>query len=180
MAHLWVRDEAEQWAVMPLEQAAFTLTSCPPRPISGPSGGLSGGRGLVASVLLLRSGERDCTWILIASVGAEVSVNGMPLAAGIRVLADRDEIRVPSAGSYYFSTESLARVEEFPASEQTLFCPRCKQEIDKGTAAVRCPGCGVWHHQTEELNCWTYSDVCALCAHATEMNGGFRWTPEEL
>lgn len=175
MAHLWVRDEAEQWAVLPLEQAAFALTSCPPQPIVA----LSGARGLPASVLLLRTGATECTWVLIASPGAEVRVNGMPMAAGIRVLADRDEIRVSSA-SYYLSIESLARVDELPASDQTLFCPRCKQEIDKGAAAVRCPGCGVWHHQTEELNCWTYSDVCALCAHPTEMNGSFRWTPEEL
>ena len=162
--------------MLPLEQAAFTLMSVPPRPVAC----LSGSRGLPANVLLLRASEKDCTWVLIAGVGAEVSVNGMPLATGIRVLSDRDEIRVSSADSYYFSTESLASVEAFPASEHTLFCPRCKQEIDKGAAAVKCPACGVWHHQTEELNCWTYSDACALCAHPTEMNGCFRWTPEEL
>src|SRR5437773_2503848 len=123
MAHLWVRDEAEQWAVLRLEQAAFTLTSVPPRPVAC----LPGARGLPANVLLLRAGEKDCTWLLVAAAGAEVSVNGMPLVTGIQVLADRDEIRISSADSYYFSTESLASVEEFPASEHALFCPRCKQ-----------------------------------------------------
>jgi hypothetical protein len=176
MAHLWVRDEAEQWAVMPLEHAALSLTPGPPRPVAS----LADARALPANVLMLRTGETDPAWVLVAGSGAGVSVNGMPLAVGIRVLADRDEIRVSSADSYFFSTENLAIVEEFPASDQTLFCPRCKQDIEKGTEAVRCPACGVWHHQTEELNCWTYSDVCALCAHPTELNGGFRWTPEEL
>jgi hypothetical protein len=176
MAHLWVKNETEQWAVLPLEEAVFTLTARPPHPI----GSLLWENNVLANVLLLRTAGAETSWVLIAGSGTGVSVNGMPIATGIRVVADRDEIRVPGAGSFYFSTETLARVEEFPASEQALFCPRCKQEIEHAAKAVRCPGCGVWHHQTEELNCWTYSDVCALCAHPTELNGSFRWTPEEL
>jgi Zn finger protein HypA/HybF involved in hydrogenase expression len=118
--------------------------------------------------------------VLIASAETEVAVNGMPLVAGLRVLVNKDEIHVSSMDSYYFSAERLARVEKFPDAHQSLFCPRCKQEISSGVVAVRCPACGVWHHETDELNCWTYSDGCAMCGHSTEMNGTFRWTPEEL
>jgi hypothetical protein len=176
MAHLWVKNATEQWAVLPLEETAFTLTANPPHSI----GSLVEENNVLANVLLLRTAEAERTWVLVAGSGTGVSVNGMPLVTGIRVVGDRDEIRVPGSGSFYFSTETLARVEEFVAAEQTLFCPRCKQAIEAGAAAVKCPGCGVWHHQTEDLNCWTYSDICALCTNKTDLNGSFRWTPEEL
>lgn len=177
MAHLWVTTEARHWAVLPLEDDAFTLATNPPRPVRHPMGDGEA----FSNVLLVRtSGAEGTSWVLIAGAGSGVSVNGLPLATGLRVVSDRDEIRIPDAGALYFSTESLARVEPFAGSDQTLFCPRCKLEIEKGAEAVRCPACGVWHHQTEELNCWTYSEVCALCAHATDLNSAFQWTPEEL
>ena len=177
MAHLWVTTEAQQWAVLPLEDDALTLTTSPPQPVRHP---LPEGEAL-SNVLLVRTRATEgVTWVLIAGAGSGVSVNGLPLATGLRVVSDRDEIRVPGVSNLYFSTESLARVEEFSGSVQTLFCPRCKQEIGKGSMAVKCPSCGVWHHQTEDLNCWTYAVACALCAHATDLNAGFRWTPEEL
>ena len=34
MAHLWVTTEAQQWAVLPLEDDALTLTTSPPQPVS--------------------------------------------------------------------------------------------------------------------------------------------------
>ena len=98
----------------------------------------------------------------------------------MRVVSDRDEIRIAGKRSLYFSTESLARVEEFSSTGQTLFCPRCKQEIELGSGAVKCPSCGVWHHQTDELNCWSYSEVCALCTQSTDLDAWFQWTPEDL
>ncbi|HLF84581.1 MAG TPA: hypothetical protein VI837_10435 [Blastocatellia bacterium] len=177
MAHLWVTTEANQWAVLPLEDEAFMLTTNPPKPVRRP---LDQGE-VLSNVLLARTRGADAvTWVLIAGAGSGVSVNGLPLATGMRVVSDRDEIRIPGVSKLYFSTESLARVEEFSGSDQTLFCPRCKQEIEKGAAAVKCPACAVWHHQTEDLSCWTYAEVCALCAHATDLNAGFQWTPEEL
>ena len=176
MAHLWVTTETNEWAVLPLDDGAFTFTATPPQPVCHPLGD-----GEVSSALLVRArGPDAATWVLIAGAGLGVSVNGLPLATGMRVVADRDEIRIPGVSCLYFSTESLARVEEFCGSDQTLFCPRCKQKVEKGEAAVKCPACGVWHHQTEELNCWTYSEVCALCAQATDLNAGFLWTPEDL
>jgi hypothetical protein len=176
MAHLWVRDEAERWAVLPLEREAFSLSSTPPRPIARQ---LGEGDALCDALLIRADSPQADSWVLIASAGAGVSVNGVPLGAGIRVVSDRDQIRVGGEHEYYFSTETLARIEQFPGGEQPMYCPRCKQEIDAGASAVKCPACGVWHHQTDELNCWTYAQVCALCAQPTEMSTGFRWTPEE-
>jgi len=177
MAHLWVTTEANQWAVLPLEDEAFALTTSPPKAVRRPP---NDGEMLSGVVLVRTGGASAVTWVLIASPGSGVAVNGLPLATGMRVVSDRDEIRIPGVSNVYFSTEGLAHVEEFPGSDQTLFCPRCKQEIEKGAAAVKCPACGVWHHQTEDLNCWTYAEVCALCAHATDLGAGFQWTPEDL
>ena len=50
--------------------------------------------------------------------------------------------------------------------------------------AVRCPNqrCGAWHHQdaAQSLDCWTYGPTCNLCGRSTQLDAGFRWTPEEL
>lgn len=176
MAHLWVRDRTESWAVLPLEHDAFALNAESPQPIARRLGDVEAR----SEVLLIRtdSGKAN-SWILIANATAGVSVNGIPLLAGIRVVSDRDQIRMRGAHEFYFSTETLAHIQPFPGGEQTMFCPRCKQEIESGTSAVKCPACGVWHHQADELNCWTYAEVCALCAQPTDMSSGFRWTPDE-
>jgi hypothetical protein len=114
-------------------------------------------------------------WVLLARPGAAVRINGRRV--GVRVLRERDEIVVGAARAF-FSTERLAQVEAFPGGSAAIFCPRCKQEIAHGSLAVRCPGCGSWYHQREELGCWLYSQRCQHCAQATPLDGGFRWEPE--
>jgi hypothetical protein len=109
---------------------------------------------------------------------------------GARLLCDKDEIVVrvngsPAALHCYFSTERQAEVVPFPGADGVeVRCARCRQPIEKGQMAVRCPnpGCGVWHHQDAESNllCWNYGAVCALCPHTTHLDGTFRWTPEDL
>jgi len=80
----------------------------------------------------------------------------------------------------FFSTERLATTEAYPGSPSRAFCPRCTQVIAVGEQAVRCPGCGLWHHGTEQLPCWTYGECCAVCSQPTGVDAGFQWTPEEL
>jgi len=100
----------------------------------------------------------------------------------MRVLEDKDEIRTAGAGSLIFSTERRACVEPFPGMDRPAMCPRCGTEIEVNTPAVRCPGCGVWHHQNidNELPCWTYAETCATCDQPTDLGTDFRWTPEGL
>ena len=171
MAHLWVRDVEEQWAVLPLDGIAFSLSLNPPRAVNGET---------VSGAVLLKSVHAGSeTWVLVT--GAEsVSVNGRRVALGMRVVKDLDKISVEGVGTYFFSTESLASVKAFPGSEQKIFCPRCRQDITAEVPAVQCPQCGVWYHQTEELPCWTYSERCALCPQTTAMEAGYKWTPEDL
>jgi hypothetical protein len=162
VAHLWVEEARGRWAVLPLETQRFAL-----------------GRG----VMLRRyssPGGRHEEWCVLSDPTTRIAVNGVPLTTGIRVLDDRDEITAPGRGSVFFSTERLARCEPLPPAERPLVCPRCRQPIAIGSPAVRCPRCALWHHQSAELPCWTYSPTCALCPQPTALDAGFRWTPEDL
>src|SRR5436309_6614006 len=82
MAHLWVHASGsdggqatpDDWSLMPLDTDTFI--------IPGPG----------SAQLLRRTAPEGDAWILIGSPAAHV--NGNPLDAGIRVLRDRDELRV--------------------------------------------------------------------------------------
>jgi len=157
MAHLWLPEDGD---------AAWTR-----QPLGGETA-------LGASAGLLRAtAPEGHRWVLLAA--PSVRVNGSPVAAGIVALRDRDEI-CADGRRVFFSTESLAEVVPYPGGERTTFCPRCRLEIAAGTLAVRCPHCGVWHHQSAELPCWTYAERCVQCDQRTALDAGYRWTPEEL
>lgn len=121
-------------------------------------------------------------WVAMQSAGGPLRVNGVALEAGLRVLAHRDELRLGVGGPLlYYSTETLPQVVAYEpeAGEAPAHCPRCRRAIEPGTLAVLCPGptCRVWHCQTEESPCWTYSPGCALCQHPTDLAAELRWVP---
>jgi hypothetical protein len=175
MAHIWNVDNAGQWTATPVGDA-LSLLEC--------------ARGLVeVSVEETRALERlhlrrlahpPDTWALVCPPQSDVRINGAPVPLGLAILSDRDELRFPGANPRFFSTESLAHVEPFPEGAGHGRCPRCKQGIESGSAAVRCPCCGLWYHASDELPCWTYADRCAGCPQITATDAGFRWTPEDL
>jgi hypothetical protein len=169
MAQLWTR-ASSQWAVLALTGTRFALADLP----------LAAGAARPAAVLVRGSADDRADWQLLARPSSGVAVNGLPLAAGMRTLLDQDEIRVPSLGALFFSTERLARVEPLPVAGHDVACPRCRQPIVPGTPAVRCPGCEVWHHGSAELPCWSYAATCALCRQETAADAGYKWTPEGL
>ena len=174
MAHLWIRDD-EGFAVLALTDAPLALGVHPPRPVElSALGGALSARGRVE---LWPSRQ---AFVLLAPPHASVRVNGDPLELGVRVLVDRDELRVPGTGTSFFSTETLAEPVPFPPVPRPVFCPRCKQQLEHGHVAVRCPQCRIWHHQSAELPCWTYSERCAMCSQETRLDAGYRWTPEAL
>jgi hypothetical protein len=135
------------------------------------------GEGALAAVVRAGAGDSP-VWVLLAAGDGDVRVNGFAPVAGVRVLQDRDEIRFAHSNAFFFSTETLARVDEFPGAERVIFCGRCRQAMEKGQMAVRCSRCGIWHHQTDKLPCWTYAPNCALCSQSTPLDEGFVWTPE--
>jgi len=184
MAHLWVtqnKDGSITWAIAPLKGSEiFELGQDHMLPLVGRQN--RHGKSVRPVVQRGRIGEAE-TWVLISPPGVSALVNGTPVLPGIKVLADRDEIRIAGTSNrLFYSTERLARVEPFPGCGQPMSCQRCKQPITKGSPVVRCPQprCQVLHHQSEELNCWTYSDRCSNCDQPTELDAGYRWTPEGL
>ena len=130
-----------------------------------------------AAVVLLRIGSgRD--WAALVPGDFPLTHNGQPVPAGLRVLAHGDLLA--HAGSRaFFSTEESACVEVFTGSE-AIACPRCKLPIAPGQSVVRCPDCGVVHHQLVDRPCWNYAPNCSFCPRSTALDAGLRWSPESL
>jgi hypothetical protein len=173
MAHFWMQ-AANGWEAKKLDLAQYDLAT-----LSGPTAEIAKGTARNAhGARLIRAGAAESqVWALAAGKEADVRVNGHPVLAGMCVLADRDEIRSGGA-QFFFSTESLAVEEPLPPLDRPVFCGRCRQKMEAGSPAVRCPGCGVWYNQSTELPCWTYADKCAFCGYATALDAGFTWSPE--
>ncbi len=178
MAYLWHSSKDDNWVPTELKCSMVlvddTATMLAPMEADGHPG----------EVLLYshRLNSVASSWVLLAPPDSLVYVNHFSLASGIRILADRDAIRISARQPIYFSTARLAGIEAFPYSEQA-FCPRCKLEIAEHDACVCCPQCQVWHHQSEhaDLACWSYAETCALCDQSTDLDSvEFRWTPGEL
>ncbi len=175
MAHLWIQD-AGSWAAKKLFAERIDLASLAtgggePVPPAPPG---------ESQVLLVRADVAGAqVWALVAAETSGARVNGEEPAGGLRVLADRDAMRTADGRLCFFSTETLATVELFQGAGRPVFCGRCRQQIEPGTGAVRCPGCGVWYNQGPELPCWTYAETCAFCGNPTALDSGFRWVPEE-
>lgn len=172
MAHLWIRG-AEGWGARILGGASYEL--------AGDSCGSARGNAAMrpgAARLIRADAGGASVWALIVSAGSGIRVNSCGVPAGLRVLADRDEIRVGAEASY-FSSETLAAVEPFPGADRPTYCGRCRQPIEVGSPAVRCAGCGIWYHQGADLPCYTYAEKCTFCGHPTALDSGFAWVPEE-
>jgi hypothetical protein len=167
MAHLWVQESnPSAWRVVPLRCSAYALTE---------------DRMLPAEADFAAGGDAELhdiggLWVLTAA--AAVRVNGTPVFGGLRALRDRDELRI-GRRHLFFSTEELPRVVAFAGAAEPVPCGRCRQPLASGDASVRCR-CGVWHHQTDDLPCWTYASHCALCDQTTALDGSYRWSPALL
>jgi hypothetical protein len=189
MAQFWIQNpDGTDWGILPLIGGAYGVSERTLSAISDPDRGPDE-QGPAAMLVRRQIGPEE-EWFLLARKEALIQLNGAPLALGARLLCDRDEIVVrgkdPTVSLHgFFSTERLAEVVPFPGSNGgQVLCPRCKDPIEPSRPAVRCPSleCGVWHHQDPEREkpCWTYGDTCTLCPQPSRLDGGFRWTPEQL
>ena len=172
---MWVKDISDEWTVIQLDGDAYALSGGPLDPVHWRVRTDNGH----AYIIRHKSSEKEVWLTLTTPRDRRLRINGMRPSLGIRVLRDRDEIRVDGE-RLFFSSERLAAPEPFPGADQAIMCPRCKQEIIDNSTAIKCPQCGVWHHQSEEFPCWTYSERCALCDQSSSLDSGYRWTPEGL
>jgi hypothetical protein len=177
MAHLWTQDDSG-WIVRTLSRKSYDLIALAAARATPPAG-LHGETCGETAKLVRTDYAGSEVWALMSAPGAGVRVRCEELLSGLRVLCDRDEIRTRDGKQYFFSTEALAAVAPFENSEREVFCGRCRQRIEAGAPAVRCPGCGIYYDQSAELPCWTYADSCAICGRSTALNLGFAWSPED-
>jgi hypothetical protein len=175
MAHLWTLDESDRWVATTLADDRVHLDATVDIEADVSSESTSDD-----SLLIQRLAAAPETWALVCPPGWPGRFNGELVPLGLVILADRDEIRAPGRRTMFFSTETIAHVEPYAGSDDRGFCPRCKQPIEAGTAAVRCPSCGLWHHESDDLPCWTYAPRCTACPHETALDASYRWSPEEL
>ncbi len=186
MTHIWLHnpEQSPSWAITRLDGHCKVFCTCDPDTHEVKVCDTAANANMPATMILYAGPGHAVSWALCANPDTPVYVNGVRLLLGIHILRDRDEIRIGSAPSYYFSYESRSRIETFPAASRPTHCPRCQQVIKPGSAVVRCanPKCRLWHHQDAEteLLCWTYSDTCAKCTQSTNLEAGYHWTPEGL
>lgn len=154
MANLW-RHDGREWIPQPLADAPSILRA---------SVGFGG------------------AWMLLGRAGADLVVNGEPVRLGMVALRDRDEIRLADGSRLFFSAEESACVVPLLEAPPGLRCARCQRVFAASVSVVRCPGegCGLVHHETPELPCWSYDERCAVCPQATVLDGSWRWTPEAV
>jgi Zn finger protein HypA/HybF involved in hydrogenase expression len=167
MPYLWSMNAESEWVPTPVADQPVELVEI----------------GEVNRVTLSHAedGRVADSWVLLWGPNNNVRLNGLRLQTGVRVLADRDEVKVDSHPPVFFSAETLVEVETFESGENELYCPRCKKPVEEGTSIVRCPACKLAYHYSEdkERNCWNYSTKCT-CGHSTAMDAGFQWTPYEI
>ncbi len=180
MAQLWIpqlEDAVAPYGLVSLRDPAYQLVPVFPyvRRVKTVSAAARG------AWLLSDPASAPDHWIFLASAGTAAWLNGEQLRLGVRVLEDRDELRLSDTLRFYFSTERLPEVVPFPGAAKEVHCPRCTMPIKPGTGAVYC-GCGVWVHQNDEYPCWRYpgTTTCPCCAQSNDPEAGFRWTPEAL
>ena len=124
MAHFWIPDPPTSsdgtrrgWAVMPISTNPVDLAAVLSR-ASAMAPALAPASCLLFSLELFGS-ER---WVMVGP--DSVSVCGLPLVNGIRVMADGDDIRFGDT-LLWFSSERLARLDVFPGASDRAKCLRC-------------------------------------------------------
>lgn len=179
MSHIWMRDPQRAWYAFPLEAPMLRLDDGTPRPMAECDLHRAGGAVILAHTQDARGLEQ---WSLLCTPGSATRVNGAPVRAGIRVLADRDAVTLGDGTTVFFSSERLAHIVPFPGEGHGTCCYRCRIVLEPGTPAVRCPApdCGFWHHQSADYPCWTYTDACPGCGHPTAFDAGYQWSPRDL
>jgi hypothetical protein len=164
MVMLW-QQHADQWESIEIAKEAVAL----PAPA-----------GIACPIAIIVEAEPDSPSrrALLVSPGANVLVNGTRVV-GLRLLDDRDQLRIGES-LFYFSAESLPKVEPY-AGPQDVPCGRCLRPMDAGIPSVRCPRCGVFHHSSEQLACWTHASTCSGgCGQPTDPQSGQVWSPAAL
>ena len=203
MTQLFIQDGSRDWSVLPLTEDLYRISlSSSSRSKTGPDKRVARAADSLpvpvvestriesiarrGALLLRRDGSSNTEppaapagWAILAGPGTRIRINGIAIAIGITTLRHRDEIGLEGGAPLYFSTERLASVETYAASDSPR-CPRCSLSIEPGDLYVCCPGCNVLHHQRPDRQCFSYSPSCSRCNQSSSLEAGFLWSPEGL
>ena len=177
MSSVFIAQADGSWSPSRLRAPAYLLPADPPQPVDPQEIQEAN------SAVLVRDpepGPDADRWSLLAPLSLCPWVNEVPLHGGLRRLRHRDAIRLGARTPLYFSIESPAEIETYAGTGASVYCPRCTAAVEPGQPVVRCPGCGLFHHQLEARPCWLYAPHCGGCDYPTVLDGGYRWTPEEI
>jgi len=175
MAHLWMQDDStDEWVVLPLDREVYRLAVDNGHPLlAGDSSELQQG----AVVAAERCG-RGAMWLVLSGDHNQVQLNGAPLAT------DSARSKTRRAGGcgrcrFFFSTNASRKSSRSGFGRGSLLSAlqgpdRCRHT--RGSL----PQCGVWHHMLQDCPCWSYAPHCTLCDQRTDLDSGYRWTPEEV
>ena len=142
---------------------------------TGIPGGLRNSDGINTADAVVLLPLDDSGAVLVSRPDVAVRINGLAMPAGLRVLADRDEIRV-NHERFYFSSQDPLVVEI--RNGEAVACPRCSGMLEPGTPAVRCH-CGAWFHQSDDQPCFTYGETCPLCNASSQLDAE-PWDPSGI
>jgi len=128
------------------------------------------------------NGRKRCLLVCRRDLLDFLRVNGLP-ALSLTVLDDRDEIAVGTApvSRFFFSQESKAEVVPFKEGSEPVYCARSKSLLTEGVLSVRCPRCGLWYVETEEIPAYSYHGQPCLgpgCGRPPVL--GYAWKPEPI
>jgi Prokaryotic RING finger family 1 len=176
MAHIWTMErETGEWAVHSLAGAeAFRLCDRGVEPVGtaeAPAGPL-----LQRYRTALHTHDQ---WALLLEPGTRIHANGEAVETGIRVLRNRDMVKLGNGLELVFSTEDLPAVVAVPSERIGTRCARCTRPFGADDRVVVCPRCATSHHAMEALPCWNALPGCAACGASTS-GDEYAWTPESL
>ena len=130
------------------------------------------------AVVLMCVGQEG-KWVAMVPEDARITHNGQRVrGGGLRVLMHGDSLAADAGAPVYFSTEQTPSVEDYAGPPE--ICARCKTPVKHGDRAVKCPRCGILHHETAEKNCWSYRTECTCCPQPTALETALCWSPEML
>jgi hypothetical protein len=106
-----------------------------------------------------------------------VCINGRPFW-GMHVLRDQDEILLPRGQLLFFSAQDPPQVVHQLPPGLKATCPICGDPVT--APAVRCPQCGIYHHERPDRPCWSSGATCSTYQCGQPTRPSRTWTPLEL
>lgn len=133
-----------------------------------------------ALALVYQSPSRRNSQAVHLSISSHVYRNAESQPLGfLAVLRDHDCLTYHIEGqAYRLFFDAFTPPVVQPYSGPEVECAFCREAL-VGGSAVRCPGCRIWFHQDNGVECWeAQADGCSSCGHPTALDRAPSWLPD--